>query len=355
MKAINLMKKRNIDALLLFPGVNLYYLTGFMIGLSERPTIALIPFNKEPVLIVPELEKELRGQKPWITNIEIWKEWENPFKLTANIINKMGLAESNIGVCEKAPWGWIKNLEKLLPKINFIDITDIINSLRMIKTPNEIEKIEKACNITSKAVKAAFESLQNGISELEVSHIIQNEMRKQKATPAFATVLFSERAALPHATSSNRKLRRGDIVLIDAGAIVDYYYSDLTRTIIYGKPTNKQEKIWKIVYKANQTAIKHIKPGIPCENIDQIARQIITNEGYGEYFIHRLGHGIGLEVHEHPYIVKGNKQPLQNGMTFTIEPGIYLKNQFGIRIEDTVLCTKQGPKILTKLEYNITI
>ncbi len=355
MRAVELMKQRNVDALLLFPGVNMYYLTGFMIGLSERPTMALIPFNNEPVLIVPELERELRGQRPWITNIEIWREWENPFEIAANIIVKMGLAESNIGVCEKAPWGWIKRLEKFLPKVDFIDITDIVNSLRMVKTPSEIERIEKACDITCKAVKAAFESLQNGISELEVSYIVQNEMRKHGASPAFATVLFGERAALPHATSSNRKLEKGDIVLIDAGAIVDFYYSDLTRTIIYGKPASKQERIWKIVYRANQTAIQYVKPGIPCEDVDRVARQIIDSEGYGEQFIHRLGHGIGLEVHEHPYLVKGNKQPLQSGMTFTIEPGIYLKNEFGIRIEDTVLCTSGGSKVLTKLEYTMSI
>ncbi|RLE54833.1 MAG: aminopeptidase P family protein [Candidatus Methanomethylicota archaeon] len=352
-KAVNILKSRGFKGLLLFPGVNLYYLTGFMIGLSERPTAAIIPFQDEPVLIVPELEKELRGCKTWIKEVEVWREWEDPFKLIAENLSRRGLEREKIGICEKAPWGWVRRIEKLLPNIKFEDSTDTIYSLRMIKENFEVEKIKNACRIVDEALKVGFQSLSEGMSELELSFIIEEEIRRLGGRPAFHIILFGERAALPHGSPGKRKLKRGDVVLVDAGAIIDGYYSDITRTIVYGKPSEKQRRIWNLVYKANRAAFEAIKPGLLCEEADRIARNIIVEGGYGEYFIHRLGHGIGLEGHENPYLVKGNKLKLKAGMTFTIEPGIYISGKLGVRIEDTVLCTPNGCESLTKMERKI--
>jgi len=354
LRAIELMKGRGVDGLLLFPGVNLYYLTGFMIGLSERPSVALIPFDGEAVLIVPELERELRGQRPWIKCVEVWREWEDPFKLIADNIRRRGLASGRIGVCERAPWGWVKRLESLLPDVEFVDVTDIVNSLRMVKSGDELEKIRAACRIIGRAVEAGFESLEDGLTELELNFIIMDEVKRLGGLPAFCIVLFGERAALPHGSPSKRELRRGDAVLVDAGAIVDGYYSDITRTVIFGEPSGRQRRIWETVLKANRAAFNYVRPGVTCESVDGVARRIIEEAGFGEYFIHRLGHGIGLEVHEHPYIVKGNKLNLKAGMTFTIEPGIYIVGEIGVRIEDTVLCTRDGCVSLTEMERSIT-
>lgn len=355
LRAIELMRERSVDGLLLFPGVNLYYLTGFMIGLSERPSVAFIPFDGEAVLIVPELERELRGQRPWIKCVEVWREWEDPFELIASIIRRRGLTGGCIGVCERAPWGWVKRLERLLPDVEFVDVTDIINSLRMVKSGDELEKIKSACRIISRAVKAGFEGLEDGLTELELGFMVMDEVKRLGGRPAFCTVLFGERAALPHGSPGERELRSGDVVLVDAGAIVDGYYSDITRTVVFGEPSRRQKRIWETVLKANRVALNYVRPGVTCESVDGVARKVIEEAGFGEYFIHRLGHGIGLEVHEHPYLVKGNRLKLEAGMTFTIEPGIYIVGEIGVRIEDTVLCTRDGCVSLTELERSINL
>lgn len=354
LRAIELLRNRGVDGLLLFPGVNLYYLTGFMIGLSERPSVALIPFDGEPVLIVPELERELRGQRPWIKTVEVWREWEDPFKLIADNIRRRGLAGGCIGVCERAPWGWVKRLEKLLSEVKFVDVTNVINSLRMMKSEGEIKRIKSACGIISRSVEAGFECLEEGLTELELSFKIMDEVKRLGGRPAFCTVLFGERAALPHGGPSKRELRRGDVVLVDAGAIVDEYYSDMTRTIVFGEPSERQRRIWGTVLEANRAAFNYVRPGVTCESVDEVARRIIEGAGFGKYFVHRLGHGIGLEVHEHPYLIRGNKLKLKAGMTFTIEPGIYIVGEIGVRIEDTVLCTDNGCVSLTDMKRSIT-
>ncbi|MCS7387054.1 MAG: Xaa-Pro peptidase family protein [archaeon GB-1867-005] len=350
-----LLRGRGVDGLLLFPGANLYYFTGFMIGLSERPSVAVLPFDDEPVLIVPELERDLRGQRPWINCVEVWREWEDPFRLIANVMRRRGLAEGLVGVCEMAPWGWVRRIGRLLPKVGFVDVSDAINSLRMVKSEFEVAKIRAACRIVDRAVKAGFESLEEGLTELELSSIIEGEARRLGGRPSFCTVLFGERAALPHGSPSDRELRRGDVVLVDAGVIVDGYHSDITRTVVFGEPSGRQRRIWEVVFNANRAAIEYIRPGVTCEDADRVAREIIIRAGFGEHFIHRLGHGIGLEVHEHPYLVRGNGLRLKAGMTFTIEPGIYISGELGVRIEDTVLCTSGGCASLTMLERSITI
>ncbi|MCX8168656.1 MAG: Xaa-Pro peptidase family protein [Candidatus Methanomethylicia archaeon] len=353
-RIIKKLEGEDIDGLLIFPGVNLYYFTGVNIGLSERLTAVYIPVDGEAFILVPKLEEELRGQKTWINRIEVWDEDEDAIEILFKLIVECKLNFGIIGLCEDAPWGWVNKLQSKLSNVHFVDVSNMVYNMRMIKSSWELDNIKKACEIVDKAVEIVFQSLSEGISELELSYICSSKMREFGGVPQFSTVLFKAKSSLPHGYSGDSKLKKGDVVLLDAGCTFNGYFSDITRTIVYGEPNEKQYRVWDIVYRASRNAIVNIKPGIACEDVDFFARSIIESEGFGKYFIHRLGHGIGLQVHEHPYIVKGNRLELKPGMVFTIEPGIYLKGEFGIRIEDVVVCTENGYRILTNFKRSIT-
>ena len=353
-KVIEGLKSGGADALLLFPGVDIGYYTGFTIGLSERLAAALIPFDGDPVLIVNELEKELRGQKPWVTDVDVWREHEDPVELLAANIERLGLAKAIIGVAEDAPWGWVNKLKGQVPDAHFVDATGYLSEVRMVKTPQELDWMRMACAITDRALEASFEQLHTGMTERDLADIIASEMQRGCGGVAFNIVLFGERAALPHGGPSDRELKPGDAILVDTGTTIHGYHSDLTRTVFYGKPTERQREIHETVYEANKAAYEAVKPGVTCEALDAIARKIIDDAGFGDYFIHRLGHGIGLKGHERPYIVRNNRLELEPGMTFTIEPGIYIVGEIGVRVEDTVVCTSQGCERLTRLCRELT-
>jgi len=354
-RVLNLIKEKDFDSLFLFPGPNIGYLTGFHIAPSERLSAAIMPLNRDPVLVVPGLERELRGQKSWIEDIAIWEESENPIDLIVEILHANGLDEARIGLEEYVWWGVINKIQKKLPKVKFEDVSEEIHALRMVKSKAEVEYIQKACAFTDIAVKAGFESLHKGMSELELSSIISDEMTRLGGSPHLGIVLFGDRSALPHAHPGDRKLMNGDIILVDTGTTWNGYWSDSTRTILFGKPTEQQKRIWNTVLKANKAALAAAAPDVKCEDVDKAARDIIDVAGFGDYFVHRVGHGIGLQGHEHPYMVKGNQQLLKPYMTFTIEPGIYITGLMGVRIEDTVVCTKSGCESLTHLERRMTL
>jgi Xaa-Pro dipeptidase len=342
------------DALLLFPGPNIGYYTGFSIGLSERPAVALFPLDGEPVFIVNQLEEELRGQNPWFTEKAIWLEHEDPIILVAETIKKRGLGSAKIGVPEEAPWGWVNRLQAALPDAQLTDASEQIGYLRMVKTPQELDWIRMACHIADRALETGFSKLHTGMTEAELSEILTSEMCRLGGGQTFPGVLFGERAALPHGYPGDRRLKPGEAILVDMGCTVHGYWSDITRTVFYGEPSQRQREIYDIVLKANRAAFDAVKPGATCESVDKAARKVIEEAGYGDYFIHRLGHGVGLQVHEHPYMVRNNKQRLEPGMVFSDEPGIYIVGEIGIRVEDTVTCTQTGCESLTKFKRNLT-
>lgn len=354
MKVIERLRSGDTDALLLFPGTDIGYYTGFVISPSERLAAALIPFDGDPMLLVNELEKELRDQKTWITEVDIWQEHEDPFELLAGNIERLGLDSAVIGVAEDAPWGWVNRLQERLPEAHFVDATGYLSTVRMVKTQQELDWIGMACAITDRALEAGLEQLHTGMKERELADVITAEMRKEGGGTSFCGVLFGERAALPHGRPGERELRRGDAILVDTGTTVHGYYSDLTRTVFYGEPTERQREIYGIVCDANRVAYEAVRPGVTCGELDAIARRIIEDAGFGDCFIHRLGHGVGLQVHERPYIVRDNGLELEPGMTFTIEPGIYVAGEIGVRLEDTVVCTPEGCERLTRLSRELT-
>ena len=353
-EAIVLMRREGVGALLLFPGADIGYFTGFSIDPSERLAAALIPFDGDPVLIVNELERELRGQKPWIDGVEVWREHEAPVRLLADNISRRGLAGATVGLAEDAPWGWVNRLRGLVPDAHFVNVSPQLNDVRMVKTARELDWMRRACGIADQALSRGFDQMHTGMTERELAADITSEMRRLGGGKTFCTVLFGERAALPHGAPSDRRLKPGDGVLVDTGTTFGGYWSDLTRTVFYGEPTPRQREIYKVVLDANRTAFEEARPGVTCESVDAAGRRVIADAGLGDRFIHRLGHGVGLQVHECPYIVRGNGLELRQGMTFSIEPGVYILDEIGIRIEDTVACTADGCERLTGFERKLT-
>ena len=348
------LKRDGFSALLLFPGPNIGYYTGFNIGLSERPAVALIPMEGDPIFIVNQLEEELRGQNPWFTEKTVWLEHEDPIRLIAETIKKRGLGSAKIGIPEEAPWGWVSKLRAALPGARLIDASEQIGYTRMVKTPQELDWVRMACHIADRALELGFSKLHTGMTEAELSEILTSEMRRLGGGQSFPGVLFGERAALPHGYPGDRRLKPGEAILVDMGCTVHGYWSDITRTVFYGEPNKRQREIYEIVLKANKAAFEAVKPGATCESVDKAARKVIEDAGYGKYFIHRLGHGIGLQIHEYPYIVRNNQQRLEPGMVFSDEPGIYIVGEIGVRVEDTVTCTQTGCESLTKFKRNLT-
>jgi Xaa-Pro aminopeptidase len=350
---IDRLSRDGFDALLLFPGPNIGYYTGFSIGLSERLAAALLPMDGKPLFVINELEGELRGMKPWFRDKVTWREQEDPVKVLADTIRGKGLSDAKIGVPEEAPWGWINKLHAALPDARLVDASDHIGYVRMIKTSQELEWIKDACSAADETLETGFNQLHTGMTESELSDILTAEMQSLGGGQTFMEVLFGERAALPHGEPSDSRLAPGDAVLVDMGCTINNYWSDITRTIFYGEPSLEHTDIYKTVLEANAAAFKAIKPGARCDSVDEAARKVIEDAGYGKYFIHRLGHGVGLQIHEPPYIVSNNTQKLEPGMVFSDEPGIYIVGDIGVRIEDIVACTKAGCERLTKFKRDL--
>jgi len=357
-RAEELMKRLRgdgFDALLLFQGPNIAYYTGLSIGLSERLAAALIPVEGNPTFIVNQLEKELRGQTPWFKDKVIWLEHEDPIVILAETIKDRCLASAKIGIPEEAPWGWVNRLQAALPKARLVDASDHIGHVRMVKTPEELEWIKTACHIADRALETGFSMLHTDMTEADLSDILTSEMRRLGGEQTFPGVLFGDRAALPHGNPGERRLEPGEAVLVDMGCTVHGYWSDITRTVFYGEPSPRHRKLYEIVLLANRMAFEAVKPGVTCESVDKAGRKVIMDAGYGEFFIHRLGHGVGLQVHEHPYIVMDNMLRLESGMVFSDEPGIYIVGEIGVRVEDTVACTQTGCESLTKFNRNLLV
>jgi Xaa-Pro dipeptidase len=232
-------------------------------------------------------------------------------------------------------------------------LSPMINTLRIIKSDKEIELMKKAGHIINVAVLKAFDEASVGITELEVQQIVHKEIRRQGAVPTFAGIQFGENSALPHSAAGPRVLKMGDVVLMDCGCALEGYNTDMTRVGFVGSPTEEIERVYSIVRHALETAIQNIAPEMACGAADGLARRVIDDAGYGEFFTHRLGHGIGLEVHEPPYIVRGSSLTLKPGMCHSIEPGIYLEGKFGVRIEDLVCIRENGPELLTFMPRNL--
>ncbi|MGZ4034187.1 MAG: M24 family metallopeptidase [Bacteroidia bacterium] len=346
--ARKLMSENKIDAIIMEGGTSLNYFTGASWGRSERLFCMILPQKGEPLFIAPKFEEGRAKEQIGNTKIFTWNENESPYELIKQVLKDNDLLTAVIGIEETTRYFIIENLQKTIPSLKFQSANNVSAGCRSLKSAHEIELMQIANDITAEVYKASVKQLKEGMTEREFAGIISN-LFSEFGVQGGALVLFGASSAYPHGLVKETKLKQGDIVLIDGGCSVEGYESDVTRTTVFGKPTDKMNIVWDIVSKAQSEALKTANPGVSAESVDAAARKIIADYGYGpgySYFTHRLGHGIGMDGHEWYYLVGGNKYELRPGNMFSNEPGIYIIGEFGIRIEDEMLITDSGAKLL---------
>lgn len=350
------MKKDNIDAVILFPSTNLNYMTGFNTHPGERLLVNIITHD-ESFFIAPKLYESQIRKESNIDTIITWNDEDNPYEIFKNIMEDKNLNNKNIAVDDTLWANQLLNMINVLPNAKFMALGNLLNDLRLIKSIDEIEKIEKASKIVDEVVEVVKQNVKIGMTEMEVAALMEYEMRKRGSLgPSFETIVGSGiNSALPHYNAGERKLSNGDFVVLDFGAKFGGYCSDTTRTICIGECSDKMKEVYEVVKEAQEIGVKTARPGIKTSEVDKAVRKYIEDKGYGKYFTHRTGHGLGIDVHEEPYISGISDTILEEGMVFSIEPGIYIEGEFGVRIEDIVVLTKDGCKRLNNHTRELTI
>ena len=352
-KARRLMSENGIAAMFLEGGSSLFYYTGVRWGNSERPFGVVIPAKGELAWVTPGFE-EARAREliKFSNDVRVWQEDESPYAVIANILRDRGAATGKIGVEERVRFFIFDGVRQLLPQAQFVNATPVTAGCRMFKSPAEIALMQRANDITLQAIGASLKTLREGMPQGELSANIGEATRKLGGNGDGGLVIFGKYTAFPHGSIQPQKLRAGDVVLVDAGCTVDGYASDITRTTVFGKPTQRQRDVWEIEKRAQSAAFAAAQIGATCESVDAAARKVITAAGFGpDYKLpglpHRTGHGIGLDGHEWTNFVRGNTTKLQPGMCFSDEPTIVIYGEFGIRLEDCLHMTENGPKMFT--------
>jgi Xaa-Pro dipeptidase len=359
-RAQQLLAQQNppMDALFVAPGTSLFYFTGVRWWPSERLLGLLIPQKGEPLVVCPAFEEaRFREQLRIQAEIRVWQEDDSPTRLAASALSDHGLRTGRIGVEEAAMFTFYDHLRQVAPGFEFALADPVTIACRGVKSAHEQELMRLACEATCDVYRAVFASLKEGMSQNDVSELVEAGYAKM-GLRGDALVLFGAAAALPHGTVKPRTLREGDVVLIDDGCKVEGYSSDVTRTGVFGKPTEKIQRTFEIVRRAQDAALDAARKGKLSGTVDDAARAVITSAGYGpdyRFFTHRLGHGIGLDGHEHPYLVRGSKTDLMPGMTFSNEPGVYIPGEFGIRCEDLMVVAENGPAQLLTPRFQVSL
>lgn len=355
---IEWLKKEDIDFAFITSTENIFYLSGFYSEPHER-LLSLVVFQaSDPILICPAMEQQDAKRAGWDYEMIGYSDIDQPWELLKTAVAKRIQSVKQIAI-EREHLN-VERYEILIHSFlqaSFVSIEEKLRSLRLIKDKQEQKKLAEACQLADVAVETGVQEIREGKTELEILAAIEYSLKKQGVQQmAFSTmVLTGKNAASPHGTPGMTKIQKGDFILFDLGVNVDGYCSDITRTIAYDHLTDQQEEIYHIVLNAQLAAIHQCRPGVTCAELDQTARKIIHEAGYGDYFPHRLGHGLGISVHEYPSITETNELPLQEGMVFTIEPGIYVPNVAGVRIEDDIIITKNGCEILTNYPKELQI
>lgn len=335
------------DAVVLFPSTNLFYASGFDEEPMERHLFLVIPRDGDPAFVAPEMYDEQIRQASWVEDLRLWADGEDPTELVADLADEMDLRDGHLLV-DDTMWAlFTQDLRATLPGATFGLASEVFDDLRMRKDDAELAALERAAelaDVVSVEVRRMGEEAV-GMTEAELAEVIERRLAENGGEGvAFGTVVGSgPNGAMPHHRHGDREIRRGDPVVLDFGAYVDHYPGDQTRTVVFaGDPPADFEAVHEVVAEAQQAAVEAVEPGVPAEEVDRAAREVIEAAGYGDRFVHRTGHGVGLDVHEDPYIVEGNGTELEPGMVFSVEPGVYLEGAFGVRVEDLVVVTDDG-------------
>jgi Xaa-Pro dipeptidase len=354
------LRTSDLDAVILNPGPTLKYLTGLGFHLMERPVVLFFAKDREPAIVLPELELQKVASLPY--KLQVFSYPENPSEWDAafrKAVQALGLDGKRIGVEPRnlrlLEFGYVKDGA---PEADFPDASEVLAGLRLRKEQAEVEAMRRAVRIAQTALEATLPLIKIGMTEKELSSELVTQLLKHGSEPEmpFSPIVSGgPNSANPHASPTKRKLQAGDLLVIDWGATYDGYISDLTRTFAVGEVDEEYRKIHGIVQDANAAGRAAAKPGVPCADVDHAAREVIEKSGYGKYFTHRTGHGIGMEGHEEPYMRGDNMQILEPGMAFTVEPGIYLPGRNGVRIEDNVVVTESDAESLSDMPREIRV
>ncbi|GHE86335.1 dipeptidase [Streptomyces werraensis] len=344
-----------LAGLLVAPGPDLVWLTGYAPpAVTERLTLLVLAADREPVLVVPTLEApdaEKATGAPALA-LRDWTDGKDPYALAAALLDDRG----RFGVSDNAWALHLLGLQQALPDTSYVSLTEALPMLRAVKDAAELERLAAA----GAAADAAFEEIRNvrfsGRRESEVAADLAALLRRFGHSQVDFTIVASgPNGADPHHEAGDRRIERGDMVVLDFGGLRDGYGSDTSRTVHVGEPTEEERRVHDLVREAQEAGFRAVRPGAACQDVDRAARAVIADAGYGDHFIHRTGHGIGVTTHEPPYMIEGEERPLVPGMCFSVEPGVYLPGRFGVRIEDIVTVTEDGGRRLNDTERGMVM
>jgi len=361
-RARTLMHAQRMDAIIITAGTSLNYFSGLRNGWqSERLFAWVLPANSAPFIVCPSfeegrmresLEKAPDGPS---TKIYTWHEDENPYDLVARSLQSAGLKTATVGIEERTQFAFSYGLAHATPALTITSATPITAGCRQIKSPAELALMQLANDITLSVYEATWKSAKPGMTNDQITHLI-GQGYTRCGVMGEASCQVGTYSALPHGSPTPQVIKEGEIILLDDGCFVDGYQSDISRSFVLGRASDKQKEVFEIVHKAQSAALAAARPGVECQAIDAAARAVVTNAGYGpdyQHFTHRVGHGIGMDMHEWPYLVRGNTTKLEPGMCFSDEPGIYIAGSFGIRLEDDWHVTEDGGKMFTPQSHSL--
>jgi len=353
-KAQRLMREQKVGAIVMEPSSTLLYYSGVSWQPSERTFALVIPANGEVGWVCPAFE-EARAREliRFGTDVRVWQEDESPFRVLAGLLRDRGAAGGRIGVAEEVRFFIVDGLRHELPAAELASATPVTSGCRMFKSAAELALMQRASDMTIASFKAAFATLREGMTQYDLQDTMLAALRRTGGDDPWALVGLGKSSAFPHGSVQPQALARGNIVLLDAGCALHGYQSDITRTTVFGTPTKRQAEVWALERRAQDAAFAAARIGARCEDVDAAARKVITDAGFGPGYRvpglpHRTGHGIGMDGHERPYIVRGNETRIAPGMCFSDEPTIAIYGEFGIRLEDCIYVTEDGPRFFTR-------
>lgn len=351
------LREADLDFVFLTISPDLFYLTGYTSFVSERLTLLVIPPEGRPTLVCPDFETGMVAHLADGVDIVGWAETQDPVALVLETLASLGCpSPRRIAMSDHAWAVFLLRFQAALPGAQFVPASCLLAPMRRVKDQDELQILKKSQDMAVEGFRQLLQQPFAGRTEKQVAAALRHQFEVLGFERVEVILVGSgPNGANPHLAPTDRVIQRGDAVVIDFGAVYRGYYSDCTRTVHVGPPSDEFRKVFETVRRANQAALAAIRPGVSCESIDRAARRVIEEAGYGPFFTHRLGHGIGLEVHEEPYMVEGNQLLLEPGMTFTDEPGIYLPGRFGCRLEDVVTVTESGGAALTDYTHELIV
>ncbi len=353
-KAQSLMKEQGVSAILIEPGAAMDYFSGIQWWRSERLTALIIPQKGDVAVVTPFFEKPsvLESLKVG-DDVRVWQEHESPFDVVADILKSRGITSGKLGVESSVRYFVVNGVGSAMPNIDIVPAEPITRGCRMYKTAAELTLMHKANEITLAAYNVVFSHLKEGMTQADVKALMHQAQQNLGGSNTWCLALFNDASAYPHGTNAKQVIQQGSVVLLDSGCSVHGYQSDISRTLVFGKPSQKVTDVWNTVREGQNVAFNAAKVGTPAGKVDDAVRAYYVTQGYDKDYAlpglsHRTGHGIGMEGHESVNFVRGETAPLKKGMCFSNEPGLYIPGEFGVRLEDCLYMTDKGPRYFTE-------